>query len=191
MNVFYSRGDTVEIAAESLPCIIAISVYDETWICLTSPGQHKGLNSKRGTQGPSWRPAQLRSTSQPPPAYCCLPSLPGYEPLLPPSPPYTIPSNPINPPSTTRPTPSLCVSSASQSYPTPTPTICPVHLIRPSPSPDSMRRQHCGLSCVLSFHSVTALLPCSSSNTTMTISVQTFCFSPHVLATCQLRMPLV
>ncbi|CAJ1068035.1 Hypothetical predicted protein [Xyrichtys novacula] len=49
------------------------------------PLKHKGLNSKRGTQGPSWRRAQLRSTSQPPPAYCCSPSLPGYEPppLLP------------------------------------------------------------------------------------------------------------
>ncbi|CAB1423698.1 unnamed protein product [Pleuronectes platessa] len=29
---------------------------------------HKGLDSKQGTQGPSWRQAQLRSTSQPPPA---------------------------------------------------------------------------------------------------------------------------
>ena len=65
---FYHRCDRVETAAESLACIVAISVYDETWICVTSPGQHKGLDSKQGTQGPSWRQAQLRSTSQPPPA---------------------------------------------------------------------------------------------------------------------------
>lgn len=145
MNIFYSRGDRVEIAAESLPCIIAISLYDETWICLTSPGQHKGLNSKRGTQGPSWRRAQLRSTSQPPPAYCWSPSLPGYEP----------------PPSLSSPasaTPLLLLwqaSSASQSYPTPTPYICPVHLICPSRSLNSMWQQHYGLSCEHSFHAVT------------------------------------
>jgi len=73
---YYGWGDRVETAAESLSCIIAISVYDETWICLTCSGQHKGLNSKQGTKGPSWRLAQLRSTSQSPPAYCCPPGLP-------------------------------------------------------------------------------------------------------------------
>ncbi len=166
MNIFYSRGDRVEIAAESLPCIIAISVYDETWICLTSPGQHKGLNSKRGTQGPSWRRAQLRSTSQPPPAYCCSPGLPGYEP--PPSLPYFN----HHPPLTPSPPPSLLLwqaSSASQSYPTPTPNICPVYLICPSRSLNSMWRQHYGLSCEHSFHSVTELLPSWFSDPPVTV----------------------
>lgn len=55
--VLMSRGDAAERAAESLLAIVAIWLYDEEWICLTSLGQHKGLNSKWGTRGPSWQPA--------------------------------------------------------------------------------------------------------------------------------------
>lgn len=111
---FYGRGDRAEIAAESLPCIIAISVYDETWICLTSLGQHKGLNSMRGTQGPNWRRAQLRSTSQPPPAYCCSPSLPGYELRHHPHPPSPYFNKPPHPPPTL--TRLICIPVISYSH---------------------------------------------------------------------------
>lgn len=147
----YFTAEAIELKLQlsHYPVSLAISEDDETWICLTYAGQHKGLNSKQGTRGPSWRQAQLRSTSQSPPAYCCSPSPtpPNITTTLCPS-----PSPATNPSSSS--TPLWQASSASRSYPSPTLNICPVHLSCPS---NSMWRQQCGLSCEHPFHSVAAL----------------------------------
>lgn len=104
-----SRGDMAERAAESLLAIVAIWLYDEKWICLTSSGQHKDVNSKRGDPG-----AKLAGglAEQHQPATTCI--------LLLSQPPWILfpPLLPRPPP------PPWQASSASQPSPTPTPHIC-------------------------------------------------------------------
>lgn len=142
-----ARATGVDIAAESLPCIVAISAYDETWICLTSPGRHKGPNSKAGHPG-----AKLAAgPAEEQPASHHLHTAAGSV-SLDMSPPPHQPPTPAHP---VTPTPTPTPSSSDKPHlhpshiPTPTPNISPVHLICPSCGPNSMWRQHYGLSCEL------------------------------------------
>lgn len=81
-----SRGDTAERAAESLLAIVAIWLYDEKWICLTSSGQHKDMNSKRGDPGAKLA-GGLAEQHQPATTCILLLSQPPWILFLPPRPP--------------------------------------------------------------------------------------------------------
>lgn len=105
-----SRGDTAERAAESLLAIVAIWLYDEKWICLTSSGQHKDMNSKRGDPGAKLA-GGLAEQHQPATTCILLLSQPPWILFLPPAPPA--PSSSL--------TSLICIPAISY---TPTPHIC-------------------------------------------------------------------
>lgn len=132
-----SRGDTAERAAESLLAIVAIWLYDEKWICLTSSGQHKDVNSKRGDPGAKLA-GGLAEQHQPATTCILLLSQPPWI-LFPPAPSSSLTSL-------------ICIPAISYSH------SSYLHLICPSHSLNSMWRQLCGLSCKCCFHSVAVLI---------------------------------
>lgn len=151
MNIFYSRGDRAETAAESLSCIVG---YLRGWWDMNLSDLHRAAQRTEFKAGhPGAKLAAGPAEEHQPVTTCILlltqspPPSPNITTTLCPSPPpATNPSSSSNP--------LWQASSASWSYPSPTLNISPVHLSCPS---NSMWRQQCGLSCEHPFHSVAVL----------------------------------